>query len=219
MVTVIEPLYKSKDQITFGWTPEPGNVATSYKMYVNLVNNTSSMHSLYSNISIQVSRQSPSIGKVIYVAEIADVRTALSLPSTADFSNKTLYFLITYVDSASAESAKADSTVVEVTPVGILPRKYMKDDPSYNRHIYAFSESDQRWTKIMGTSSGAMITSASGFYADNIVTEYTYDTTNISTIKVYPSDATTSGSPAKLTTFTYTGGGLVAKTVTVDSTV
>jgi hypothetical protein len=218
MVTVIEPLYKAKDQITFGWVQEPGNVAVSYKMYVSLVSEPTTMTLLYSDISIQVSRQSPTIGKVTQVAQIADVRTALSLPATADFSNKVLYFTLTYVNSVGATSALADSTVVEVTPVGILPKKYMKDDPAYNKHIFGFSDSDQRWAKLMATSSGALITSGSGFYADNVVNEYTWDGTSMATMKSYPSDATVAGSPAKLTTYTYTGGFLT-KTVTVDSTV
>jgi hypothetical protein len=174
------------------------------------------MQLLYQNISSQVSKQSGTLGKVTQVAEIADVITLLSLPSTADFSNKVLYWTLTYVDSVGSTSDIALSTIVKVPPVGIIP-KYMKDDPTINRHVYFFSEEDQKWVKSMGTSSGALITSSSGFYADNVTTEYTYvgDTTST---KTYLSDATTAGSPAKLTTYYYTGG-LLTKTVTTDSTI
>jgi hypothetical protein len=94
----------------------------------------------------------------------------------------------------------------------------MRDDPSINRHIYLFSNEDQKWIKGLGNSSGAAITSESALYADNIVKEYTYDGTDISTLKVYSSDATVAGSPAKLTTYTYIGGFLT-KSITTDSTV
>jgi len=216
MQTVIEPLYKSKNQIQFGWKPEPGNVAVSYNMYASQIKSTASMILLYQNISAQVSQQPGSIGKVIYTAEIADVITLLGLPSAVDFSNKVLYWTLTYVDSVGATSSISLSTVVEVPPVSVIP-KYMKDDPSINRHVYFFSESDQKWIKGMGTSSGALITSSSGFYADSVTVDYIYAGDTTST-KTYSSDATTAGSPAKLTTYTY-AGGILQKVVTMDSTV
>jgi hypothetical protein len=216
MQTFIEALYKSKDQIKFGWAPEPGNVAVTYKMYVAQVGLATSMQLLYQNISAQVTHGSGSIGKVTYNADIADVRTILGLSSTVDFSNKVLYFTLTYVDSTSATSNINLSTIVEVPPVGITS-KYMKDDPSINRHEYFFSNEDQKWIKSAGTSSGALITSSSLFYADNVTLDYIYAGDQTS-IKTYPSDATTAGSPAKLTTYFYTGGNLT-KVVTTDSTI
>ena len=55
-------------------------------------------------------------------------------------------------------------------------------------------------------------------YQINTVTEYTYDGTNVATIKTYLSDSTTAGSPAKLVSYQYSGSQITKVTVT-DSTV
>jgi len=215
MNSVIEPLYKSPNKITFGWEQETG--AYGYKIYVGLGPSTSFMNLLYDNISPQASHETPTVGKVPYIADIEDIRDILGLASTITFNNKLFYFTLTYVDSAGTESALADSTIIEVPPVGIIPKK-MKDDPSINRHGYVFSDADLKWIKMAGTSSGGVIIDANDFYKANIVLEYTYDGTDLKTMKSYPSDATSAGSPAKLTTYTYTGG-LLTKTEITDSTV
>jgi hypothetical protein len=213
MNSFIEPLYKAVDLIKFGWSRETG--AITYNMYVGLT--SGSLSSLYTGIPDVASKQPVGLGKVIYDATIEDVRTVLGQASTVDFGNKTFFFAITYVDSVGAESAIADSRVVEVFPVGLIP-KTMKDDPTISRHGYVFSDDVLRWIKMAGTSAGALITSASDLYKDNITTEYTYDGTNLATTKSYLSDATTAGNPAKLTTYTYSGSDLI-KTVVTDSTV
>jgi len=64
-----------------------------------------------------------------------------------------------------------------------------------------------------------LVVDSADFFKSNITTEYTYDGTNLSTIKSYPSDSTTAGYPAKLTAYTYTGGGLVSKIQITDSTI
>ena len=213
MDSFIEPLYKSIDRIKFGWRRESG--AVSYNIYVGQVSGSLSL--IYSLIPDVASKEPVGLGKVIYDALIEDVRTTLTLGSTINFGNKTFYFAITYVDSVGAESALADSRTVEVPPVGIIP-KTMKDDPTINRHPYVYSEDLLRWIKMAGSSSGALVTSESSFYKDNITTDYTYDGTNLSTEKSYLSDSTTAGSPAKLTSYTYSGSQ-VTKIVVTDSTV
>ena len=213
MDSFIEPLYKATDLIKFGWSRESG--AVSYNIYVGQISGSLSL--IYSSIPDVASQQPVGLGKVIYDVLIEDVRTTLTLASTVNFGNKTLYFAITYVDSVGAESALADSRTVEVPPVGIIP-KTMKDDPTINRHPYVYSEDLLKWVKMAGSSSGALVTSESGFYKDNITTDYTYDGTNLATEKAYLSDATTAGSPAKLTTYTYSGSQLT-KVVVTDSTV
>lgn len=213
MNSFIEPLYKAVNLIKFGWSRETD--AVSYNIYVGQISGSLSL--IYSGIPDIASQQPVGLGKVVYDVTIEDVRTILSLASTVDFGNKVLYFAITYVDSVGSESALADSRIVKVPPVGIIP-KTMKDDPTINRHPYVYSDELLRWVKVAGSSSGAMITSDSGFYKDNITTDYTYDGTNLSTEKSYLSDATTVGSPAKLTTYTYSGSQLIKVTVT-DSTV
>jgi len=215
MNSFIEPLYKAVDLIKFGWSRETG--AVSYNMYVGLTSGSGTLTALYTGIPDFASQQPVGLGKVIYDVTIEDVRSVLSLANTVNFGNKVFYFAITYVDSVGSESLLADSRIVEVPPVGIIP-KTMKDDPTMNRHGYVFSDDLLRWVKMAGSSSGAVITSASDFYKDNITTEYTYDGTNISTMKSYLSDTTTAGSPAKLTTYTYSGSDLI-KTVVTDSTV
>ena len=216
MQSVIEPLYKSKDLIQFGWSPEPGVTVSSYKIYAGKV--SGSLSALVTGISPKPSTNPMNLGKVSYDVTIASVRTLLSLASTDDFSNQVLYFAITYVDSTGAESSLADSTVVKVPPVGILP-KLRLEDPTVNRYIFGFSDEDQRWIKLAASSSGGLITSASDFYAANVTTEYTYDgSNNVLTEKSYLSDETTAGSPAKLITYEYTGGNVTKKTIT-DSTV
>jgi len=208
MDTFIEPLYKSQNEIKFAWAPEDG--AVSYKVYVGLVPSPLSLLEEY--VSSSVSELSLARGKVLYIAQASAVQTALSLAATVDFSNTVFFWTITYVDAAGAESAIADSTVVEVPPVGITA-KLMKDDPAIRRHPFVFSDELQRWTKTMGSSSGAMIVDSSDFYKTNMTTEYTYDGTDMSTSLSYLSDATT-GSPAKLTTYTYVASQLTKIEIT-----
>lgn len=213
MISFIEPLQKSINEIKFCWTKEVG--AVSYNIYVGTI--ATSLTSLVTGIS-NIATKSPSgLGKIVYSVPIADVQTTLTLPATTNFGNRVFYFAITYVDSLGSESSLTDSTVVEVPPVGIIP-KLMRDDPTMNRHGYVFSDSLQRWTKMMGSASGAVITDTADFYKSNITTEYTYDGTNLKTMKSYPSDATVVGSPAKLTTYTYAGSTLI-KVAISDSTV
>jgi len=172
---------------------------------------------LYDGLDAQVSKSPVTLGKVACDVEIADVRTVLTLASTVDFTNTVFFFAITYKDSVGSWSATTTSTIVEVPPVGIIPR-YMKDDPTTNRHEYFFSDMVQKWVKAAGTSTGALYTSTSNFFADNLITDYVYDGTNITGEKIYPSDMTTAGSPAKLITYTYSGSNLIKKVIS-DSTV
>lgn len=215
MNSFIEALYKSKNIITFGWKPEPYVSVESYKIYVGITPSISTLSMLVQNISTTVNEQPQARGKITYEANISDVQTLLSLPGTSDFGNTVFYFAITYV-SGGMESSLNDSIIVEVPPVGIGPR-LMKDDPTINRHPYVFSDNEQRWSKQAGSARGAAIVDMSDYYKTNLTTEYTYDGTNLSIMKSYLSDATT-GSPAKLTTYTYTGSQ-VTKVVITDSTV
>lgn len=212
MVSYIEALYKSTDQIDFGWKSEPG--AYSYKMYVGL--SPIALSLLYTNISSSASESSKDRGKIPFTAKLADVRALLGL-TTQTFADTVFYFAITYVNSSGSESSLGDSTIVEVPPVGITGR-YMKDDPSINRHMYLFAPEIQKWVKQTGTSTGGMVVDTADFYKSNITTEYTYDGTNLATMKSYPSDSTAAGSPAKLTTYTYSGSSVIKVAVT-DSTV
>jgi len=215
MDSFIEPLYKSQSIIKFGWNRESG--AVSYKVYVGTLPGTATLLPLAVSIPDSASQQPVGRGKVIYDALIEDVRTLLSLASTVSFANKIFYFAITYVDSVGSESALADSTVVEVPPTGITPKE-MKDDPTMRRQGFVFNDGVLRWVKMAGSSRGAVITDPSDYYKANITTEYLYDGTNIDTIKSYLSDTTAAGSPAKLTTYTYSGS-LVTKIEITDSTV
>jgi hypothetical protein len=216
MINVIEPLYKSQNKIDFGWRPEVG--AVSYKVYVGLA--PASVTQLATGIDNIKSNRPMDMGKIPYTTNIADVQSLLSLSTDYDFSNTVFYFAITYVNSSGSESVHTPipaSNIIEVPPVGIIPRT-MKDDPTINRHPYVFSDDTQRWTKVAGSSMGAVIVDSADFFKSNITTIYTYDTTRVSTIKSYLSDATT-GSPAKLTTYSYNGSGLVSQIQITDSTV
>lgn len=208
MVSSIEPLYKSVNAIKFGWARESG--AVSYNIYVGKVESPLTL--LVSNIADVPSEQALARGKVYYEVAIADVRTTLSLAATVDFSNTVFFFAITYVNSGGAESSLSDSTIVEVPPVGIIS-KPMKDDPTIRRHPFVFSDGLQRWVKQVGSASGAMVVDTSDYYKTNITTEYTYDGTNLKTALSYLSDATT-GSPAKLTTYTYSGSQVTKMEIT-----
>jgi len=214
MISFIEPYYKSAGKIDFVWSPEQG--AASYNMYVGL--SSTALVSLYTGIPTTPSRDSRTIGKVYMPCLIEEVRTALSLADSITFAGSTVfYFAITYVNSLGVESSLSDSRIVKVTPVGITIDT-MKDDPTSNRHCFVFSQDLQRWIKMAGTSTGSLVVDSSPFYSANITTVYTYDGTNVSTIKSYPSDATTTGSYAKLTTYTYAGSQISKITIT-DSTV
>jgi len=215
MVSRIEPLYKAPNKIDFGWFKESGDVEY-YNVYVG--QNSGSLSKLESNIPNTASELGRFLGKIAYTAAISSVRNILSLSLEKDFSNTILYWAITTVDSAGSESSISDSIVVTVYPTGIDP-KLKKDDHTIDRLIYGFSDSQMRWTKLSASSDGALITdSGSGFYSANMITEYSYDGTNLKTERIYPSDQTSSGSPAKLITYEYSGGMLTKKTVT-DSTV
>ena len=216
MITVVEALDKTKDKLQLGWNKEPEAVA-SYKLYAGLSPIVGAMTLLKSDINPQVSEQPGSRRKVTYEAQIADVRTALSLSAAIDFTNITLYWTLTWVDAAGTESPIADSTIVEIPPVGI-DRKTRKDDPTVNRFMYGFSDEIYRWVKMAASSNGGLAVDTSDYYKANITTEYTYDGTNLATAKSYLSDRTVAGSPAKLTTYTYSGSDVI-KVVVTDSTV
>lgn len=217
MQTRIEPLYKSPDKIEFGWNKEPGDVA-SYNVYVGMAGIVSALTQLNADAIPNYASDFPQYrGKVAYVAEIAAVRALLSLSSSIDFSNVVLYWAITTVDSAGSESSLADSTIVTVYPTGI-DTKVQKDDHTIDRHIYGFSDDLIRWIKLSASGKGALIVDTSDYYKDNITTDYTYDGTNLTTTRSYPSDQTSSGMPAKLTTYEYSGSQLTKVTIT-DSTV
>lgn len=223
MQTAIEALYKSKNKIQFGWNPEPLNPPTltqiqSYKVYVGLAPVTGSLQKLAENISPQESALPGTRGKVTYTAQIADVRALLSMPAADDFTNRVLYWAITYVDQNGSESATANSEIVTVFPVGIEP-KLRKDDPTTYRQIFGFSDEELRWVKAAASSKGAIIVDTSDYFKANITTEYTYTGGgDVSTAKSYLTDRTAPGSPATLTVNEYSGGNLV-KQIIMDSTV
>jgi hypothetical protein len=218
MNTFVEVLDKSASKITLGWKPEASVGVLGYNVYVGQVSVPGSLVKVVSNVAPQASNEPGTYKKVVCYVTAVQVQTVLGLPVTSDFSNTILYFAITYIDTASAESSIADSTVVEVPPVGILG-KTMKEDPTQNRHIYGFSDELQRWIKIAASSSGGLITASSNFYAPNMTTEYTRDSSgNVLTERVYFSDRTTTGSPAKLIVYEYSGD-FVSKSTVTDSTV
>jgi hypothetical protein len=219
MQTFIEALYKSDSKIQFGWNPEPSTVVTSYNIYVSQTPNFPAVPTaIATGVSPTVSNETPNYKKIIYNADIATVRTFLSLPATVTFDNILLYWAITYVDQYLSESSLADSRIVEVPPVGVSG-KTRKEDPTINRNIFGFSEELQKWIKAASSSKGAIIVSSSGYYQDNITTAYTYDSSNrILTELHYRSDMTMAGAPAKLVTNTYDTDNLLLRIVT-DSTV
>jgi hypothetical protein len=213
MISFIEPLYKSQTSILFGWNPEPG--ATAYNIYVGLNALTSSMAHVATNIN-PTPGASPTVpGKVSCKVNIADVWTVLGITS-GDFSTSTYYFALTY--NSPSESPVASSKIVQVPPMGVMS-KYMRDDPTTNRHPYVFSDDIQSWVKAAGSPFGAAIVDTADFYKSNITIEYKYDSTNLSTVKSYLSDATSPGLPAKLTTYSYGAGGFVSKIQITDSTI
>lgn len=216
MNTFIEVLDKSASQITFGWKPEAVTGITGYNVYVGQVDIPGSMVLVASNVAPQPSNAPETYKKVVSIVTATAVQTALSLPATSNFSNLLLYFTITYL--TPTESPIANSIIVEVPPVGILG-KTRKEDPTANRHIFGFSDELQRWIKLAATGSGALIVGSNSYYNANMVTAYTRDASgNILTEKAYFADRTTAGSPAKLTTYSYSGG-YVSKITVSDSTV
>jgi len=214
MAPTVDALQKSAGKLILAWSSIPG--VQSYNLYGGIADLSGSLVILMTGV-LPISSQKPGeVGKITVDFTIEEARTALSLPATADFSNTQLFFAVTTV-TAGVESALADSPISTIPPVGITT-KYRKDDPGANRHIFGFSEEEWRWVKIMASSGGALITDSNPFYAMNTVTENTYDGTNLTSTKVYLSDQTTAGSPAKLTTYEYSGG-VVSKVTVTDSTV
>jgi hypothetical protein len=205
MVTFIEPLYKSQFSILFVWAPEPGNVAKSYNVYVGQTPvPTAPPLVLLQNVSNAPGTSPAAPGKVAVRIYSSSVLSALSL-SSGDFTTNTFYFTLTYVDFANSQSSLTTSKIVMVPPVGIVS-SYMRDDPTTNRHPYVFSPDLQCWVKASGSSNGATIVDQSDYYKANITTVYTYDSSSrVSVVRSYPSDATMSGMPAKLTTYSYSG--------------
>jgi hypothetical protein len=217
MNTFVEVLDKSASKILLGWKPEAAIGISGYNVYVGQVSLPGSLV-VVANVAPRPSNEPGTYKKVACTVTAEDVQTVLGLPATSDFSNTILYFAITYIDMALAESLIENSTVVEVPPVGIMG-KTMKEDPTQNRHIYGFSDELQRWIKIAASSTGGLITGSSSYYAPNMITEYTRDSSgNVLIEKAYFSDRTTAGSPAKLTTYEYSGD-YVSKITVADSTV
>jgi hypothetical protein len=216
MVTFIEPLSKAFDKIRFGWNPEPVSGVQGYNVYVGQTPNNLSL--LASNVSPIQSSDTPFIKKIPYCASIYNVTLLLGISTTYDFSTLRLYWAITYIDATGTESSITLSKVVEVPPVGINP-KTKREDPVTNRNMYIFSDELQKWIKGAGSESGAFIVDTCDYFKANVTSVYTRDTSgNVLTLKSYLSDMTTPGSPAKLTTYSYTSG-YVSKVVVVDSTV
>lgn len=218
MVTFIEPLYKSQFSIFFVWAPEPGNVAMSYNVYVGQTPVPSALV-LLKNVNYAPGNSPAAPGKIAVRIYSSSVLSALSL-SSGDFTTNSFYFTITYINSAGSESALTTSKIVMVPPVGVIS-SYMRDDPTVNRHPFVFSPDIQCWVKASGSSNGATIVDQSDFYKANITTAYTYDTSSrVSIVKTYPSDATVSGMPAKMTAYTYSGSSTSPSKIQItDSTV
>jgi hypothetical protein len=215
MQTTLEALWKSTDKLTVGWSKEPVQV-DSYNIYISLSPVTVAMTLLKSGVSPYTSENPATYKKVAVDVTIETVRTTLSLPATVNFSNTVFYMTITYVNSLG-ESPIADSTIIEVLPLGISS-KFRRDNPVNDRMMFGFSNDIQKWVKAAVTPSGAIITDTADFFKSNTVTEYAYDGTNVSTMKSYSSDMTAVGSPAKLTSYQYSGS-LVTKITVTDSTV
>lgn len=218
MNSVLQAVRKTPDYIEFAWNPEDGASPQSYKIYAGKTPDSATMSLLATVSSSAVQAYYPTaLGKVYYKAEIATVRTALTISSTLDFSNLLLYYTMTYVEGG-VESNIALSTVISVPPVGINSRE-MKDDPTINRHPYVWADGDQRWYKQAGSGWGGVAVDSAAFYKINEIQEYTRDASgNPLTMKAYLSDATLPGSYAKLVTYDYTGG-YVSKITVTDSTV
>ena len=217
MVTFIEALFKSDTMIKFGWNPETGVSVLSYKIYVGQVPGTLTLFA--SGINPRANNDTPAYKKVTYDATIAAVQSILGLPSTTSFDTLLLYWAITYVNSVGVESSLSNSRIVEVPPVGIMG-KTRKEDPTANRNIFGFSDELQKWIKTAASSMGAIITSSSGYYQDNVTSAYTYDSSGrISTEKYYQTDMTLAGALAKLVTYTYNSDSSVSLKVVTDSTV
>jgi len=214
MATTVDALSKSTSKLILAWSPVLG--VDSYNLYVGIANLSGSLVPLMNGVLSIASQKPGEVGKITVEAGIEGVRTALSLASTLDFSNTQFFFAVTTV-TGGVESALADSPIATIPPVGITI-KYRKDDPGSNRNMFGFSEEQWRWVKLMASGGGALITDSNSFYAMNTVTEYAYDGTNLASTKVYLSDATAAGSPAKLTSYEYAGSAVSKVTIT-DSTV
>jgi len=215
MATTVDALQKSTSKLLLAWSPVLG--VQSYNLYGGLVNLSGSLVLLKTTVPPITSQKPGEVGKIAVEVTIEEVRTTLSLTSIADFSNTQFFFAVTSMNTAGVWSAIADSPIATIPPVGITI-KYQKDDPGGNRHMFGFSEEAWRWVKVMASSGGALVTDSNAFYAMNTVTAYTYDTTNVSSMKIFLSDHTTAGSPAKLYSYEYTGS-LVSKVTVTDSTV
>jgi hypothetical protein len=213
----MEVLYKSREKLTAAWNSEPSIEVLSYNVYVGVVPVLTSLTLLKEGVPAYLSDTIGSLKKVACEVNITEVRTVLGLASTVDFSSRVFYFAITYVD-ALGESAIADSILVELHPQGIGPKTRNCDNPMYERFCFGFCDDIQKWIKLQSTINGGLIISPSDFHKANITTEYTYDGTNLATMKSYPSDMTAAGAPAKLTAYSYTGSA-VTKVIVTDSTV
>jgi hypothetical protein len=215
MQSALEALYKSRDKIIVGWNPEPGVQVTTYNIYVGLAPVLSSLTRFITGVPPYRSDNPQTLKKVTWEVTLSSVQTALGI--TTDFTNTLLYFSLTYSVGAT-ESLVANSTLVEVSPVGFGPLTRNSDNMAYESFNFGFSSDIQRWVKMASTATGAVIFTPSDFDKPNITTLYTYDTTNLKTTLSYPSDQTVAGSLAKLTTYTYVGSQLT-KVVVTDSTV
>jgi len=218
MKTFPEASYKSSDLLTLAWKPEPGVAVSDYDLYVGQVGDSTGNLSLLASGVASSPASDPQysmVNKVYYDVPIATVQSTLGISSDLDFEDLVLYFALSYTNPSGTT---VFSKIVEVPPVGITG-KLQKEDPAINRHIFGFSDELQRWIKSAATGNGALIVDSNDFYKDNITTEYSWTIDgSMATTLSYFSDRTTTGSPAKLTTYDYTNGHLLRIAVT-DSTV
>lgn len=213
----IQVLLKSADKVSFYYEvfPTAQNIA-SVNLYVSLTDVTANYVKVLSNISNEADLEG---GKnVNFNLTVAELRALGGAFTNAAFDITPLFFRATTVTKAGVESPVANSLGKYIGVVGYNPLPEI-DNPAQNNHNQIFSNESLNWQRMRGTMKGAVATSSSAMYEDNITIQRTFNGSNVATELIFFTNDP-SGAPAKLVTYTgpYTVDGKATTVVYSDTT-
>jgi hypothetical protein len=213
----IQVLAKSADKVSFLYEvfPASQNIA-SVNLYVSLTDVTANYVKVLSNISNEAALEDGR--NVNFYLEVAELRALGGAFTNAAFDVTPLFFRATTVTKAGVESLVSGALGKYIGIVGYNPFPET-DNPAQNNHNQLFSNASLNWQRLRGTMKGAVATSSSAMYEDNITIQRTFSGSNLATELIFfTSDP--SGAPAKLVTYTgpYTVDGKATTVVYSDAT-
>lgn len=213
----IQVLSKNSDKVSFFYEVFPAaQSVASVNMYVSLTDVTANYIKVLSNISNEADLEGgKNVNFDLTLTVLQDLGGAFA---NATFDATPLFFRATTVTKAGIESAVAGALGKYIGVVGYNPLPE-GDNPAQNNHNQLFSNASLNWQRLRGTTKGAIATSSSAMYEDNITIQRTFSGSNTATELIFFTNDP-SGAPAKLVTYTgpYTVDGKATTVVYSDAT-